>query len=225
MQRLTGLGFAMVASPLLILVLGPRQGVLLANILTFALSVLMIPKNWHGAQRARLMMLIPTSFLAALFGSLVIRYIPTAWLLTGSGALVLGALLLVVTAKNIVFFKGHVGAAAAGLASGFMNVTAGVGGPAITLYAVSSAWEQRSFYASMPIYLAVLNLASFITKGELHLSWLILLIIALAVVAGMWIGRYLSIIVPQLLARKLIIFMALMGASATLLKGIFQLCS
>lgn len=225
MQRLTGLGFAMVASPLLILVLGPQQGVLLANILTFILSTMMIAGTWHAVERQRLMMLIPTSLLAALAGGLVVKYIPPAWLLTVSGALVLSALLLVVMVKRLVLLNGRTGAALAGLASGFMNATAGVGGPAITLYALSSAWEQHSFYASMQIYLAVLNLASFVTKGALHLPWFILLIITTALAGGLLIGRYLARITPLSLARRLMVLMALIGAAATLLKGLSQLCS
>ena len=46
-----------------------------------------------------------------------------------------------------------------------MNVTAGVGGPAITLYAVSTGWEHRRFVGSIQLYFAVLNLGSIAAKG------------------------------------------------------------
>jgi uncharacterized membrane protein YfcA len=222
-QRLTGLGFAMVASPLLILVLGPFQGVLLANILTFTLTVIMIGFTWRQAELGRLALLIPTSLLAALLGGPVARHIPPAWLLTISGALVLGALLLVMSMKNLVLFRGHPGAGAAGLISGFMNATAGVGGPAITLYALSISWEQTSFYASMQIYLAALNFASFITKGAPHLPLSALLVVIVMLAGGFWSGRYVARIVPLALARKLVVLLALAGSAATLIKGLSQL--
>ena len=169
-QRLTGLGFAMVASPLLTLVLGPFQGVLLANMLTFALIVIMLGVTWRAAEPRRLVLLVPASLLAALLGAPVAKHVPPAWLLTISGALVFGALLLVMAVKNLVLFRGNAGAMTAGALSGFMNATAGVGGAAITLYALSISWEQASFYASMQVYLAALNFVSFITKGLPTLS-------------------------------------------------------
>jgi hypothetical protein len=223
MQRLTGLGFGMVASPLLTLVLGPFQGVLLANMLTFTLTAIMLTVTWRAAEPKRLALLIPASLLAALLSVPVAKHVPSAWLLTISGALVFGALILAMAVKNLILFRGRAGAVIAGLLSGFMNATAGVGGPAITLYALSISWEQANFYASMQVYLAALNFVSFITKGPLDLSSQTVLVVVATLAAGAWIGRYAARIVPLERARKLVVLLALAGSAATLVKGLCQI--
>nr|WP_295742551.1 TSUP family transporter [uncultured Acidocella sp.] len=222
-QRLTGLGFAMVAAPLLTLVLGPFEGVLLANILTFLLTFGMFIVTWRRAEPRRLALLVPAAILAALAGAPLGRLIPSAWMLTISGALVLGALILVMTMRHVRLFRGRIGALAAGAISGFMNATSGVGGAAITLYAMNISWEQASFYASMQVYLAVLNLASFLPKGLPHLGQAVGLVVVAALALGFAGGHWLARLVSLDGARKGAVCLALAGAAATLAKGVYQM--
>ena len=83
------------------------------------------------------------------------------------GLLVIVALGAVVLSERARVLRGTGGAVAAGGASGFMNVTAGVGGPAIVLYAVSTAWEHRKFVATFQFYSIFTNLGSLAAKGGL----------------------------------------------------------
>lgn len=222
-QRVTGLGFALVASPLLILVLGPFQGVLLANLLTLVLNAVVLAGTWRAAEPRRLALLVPAAILAALAGAPLGRLIPSAWMLTISGALVLGALILVMTMRHVRLFRGRIGALAAGAISGFMNATSGVGGAAITLYAMNISWEQASFYASMQVYLAVLNLASFLPKGLPHLGQAVGLVVVAALALGFAGGHWLARLVSLDWARKGAVCLALAGADANLAKGVYQM--
>ena len=52
----------------------------------------------------------------------------------------------------------------AGAVSGIMTTTAGVGGPAMSVYAVASKWDQRSFAASMQPYFLTIGLAAILAK-------------------------------------------------------------
>ena len=218
-QRVTGLGFALVASPLLMLVLGPFQGVLLANLLTLVLNAAVLAGTWRAAEPRRLALLVPAALLAVIFGAPVARLVPAAWLLTSIGALVFAALLSVLLLKNVALFKGRAGAVTAGALSGFMNVTAGVGGPAITLYAVGTAWEQARFVASMQVYFGALNLASVFAKGLPRLPLAALPMLGLALLTGLLLGQFLTRIVPPRQARRGVLFLALAGSGATIVKG------
>ncbi|EKM98374.1 MULTISPECIES: TSUP family transporter [unclassified Acidocella] len=218
-QRVTGLGFALVASPLLILVLGPFQGVLLANLLTLVLNAVVLAGTWRAAEPRRLALLVPAALVAVQLGAPVARLIPAAWLLTIIGTLVFLALLSVLLLKNVALFKGKAGALAAGALSGFMNVTAGVGGPAITLYAVGTAWDQAKFVASMQVYFGALNLASVAEKGLPHLPLAAVPLLGVALLTGLGLGQILNRRIPARQARQGVLFLALAGSGATIVKG------
>ena len=60
-------------------------------------------------------------------------------------------------ARNASRTPGTVATATAGACSGFMNAAAaGVGEPALTVYALRSNWEQRTFAATAPLCSAVI---------------------------------------------------------------------
>jgi uncharacterized membrane protein YfcA len=109
----------------------------------------------------------------------------------------------------------------AGGASGFMNVTAGGGGPAIVLYAVSTAWEHRRFVATFQFYSIFVNFASLAAKGGLpQVSPAALVICFGALIVGLVGGEFLSRRVDHELARRVAIGLAFAGAAFTVIKGV-----
>jgi hypothetical protein len=101
-----------------------------------------------------------------------------------------------------------------------MNVTAGVGGPAIVMYAVTTAWEHRKFVATFQFHSIFTNLASLVAKGgvgQIAPSTLVVSFVALGV--GLVGGEVLSRHVDHELARRLAIGLALAGAVFTVVKG------
>ena len=83
----------------------------------------------------------------------------------GIGILVIVALTvsLVVTRTEHVA-TGRAPAVVAGAASGFMNAAAGVGGPALSVYAVATQWPQAAFAATAQPYFVVIGTASLVGK-------------------------------------------------------------
>ena len=117
--------------------------------------------------------------------------------------------------------RGPGGAAVAGASSGFMNVTADVGGPAIVLYAVSTALEHRKFVATFQFYSIFTNLGSLAAKGGLpDVTPAALAVSFGALAVGLVGGEILSRHVNHELARRLAIGLALAGATFTVIKGI-----
>jgi len=222
-QRITGLGFALVASPLLVLVIGPFQGVLLANALTLIINVIVLSTTWRAVEPGRLMLLIPAALLAVPLGARVSHLISAPLLMIVIGGVILVALSAALLLRNIQLFPGPVGALAAGALSGFMNVTAGVGGPAITLYAIGDAWAQRSFVASMQVYFGAINLASILTKGLPAMLPGTAMVLAAALLCGIVLGQVLTAVITPAQARQGVVTLALIGAVATLMKGILWL--
>jgi uncharacterized membrane protein YfcA len=219
-QRITGLGFALVSAPLLVLTSGPVSGVLLANLLSLVTNVLVLAQTWRDVEVKRVLLLgIPALCLIPV-GQIVARSLPPAALMLGIGGLVLAALAAVRRLQRTRVFTGSGGAVAAGALSGFMNVTAGVGGPAVTLYAIGTRWPHRSFVGSMQLYFAMINTGSILAKGLPHVGTVPLIGALAALAIGLVLGHVLSGRISAERARIAVLVMAVLGATGTVIKGL-----
>jgi uncharacterized protein len=222
-QRLTGLGFALVAAPLLVLVCGPIQGVLISNVMTLAINLVVGVSTWRDIEWRRVAFLAIPALIAVTFGARIAKIIPGPAFMVVIGSLVLFALVLLIVLRGIVLFPGRGGTVVAGALSGFMNVTAGVGGPAITLYAVGASWPQQSFVASMQLYFGVLNTGSIIAKGLPMLPLAMIPVLATAILLGVLVGNRLVRIVSDVRARQAVLVLAIAGSAGTIIKGALAL--
>jgi uncharacterized membrane protein YfcA len=219
-QRITGLGFALVSSPFLVLLAGPIQGVLLANVLSLSVNLVVLAMTWRDVEVRRVVLLAVPALMLIPVGAWVSHQLSRPLLLVVIGSLVIVALAAVLLSDRARIFHGTSGAVAAGALSGFMNVTAGVGGPAMTLYALSSGWAQTAFVASMQLYFAIINAGSIVAKGlpSLSLAQVVTAVGALAV--GVACGELLTRYVNTDVGRSAVTALALIGASATVIKGV-----
>jgi uncharacterized membrane protein YfcA len=219
-QRITGIGFALVCAPLLVLVAGPFEGVVLSNLLGLLVSAVVFAAHWRDTQWRKGLLLAVPALLAIPPGAWVARNVAPAVLMVIIGVTVMVALGAVLLSERARVLHGAAGAVVAGGASGFMNVTAGVGGPAIVLYAVSTAWEHRKFVATFQLLSIFTNVASLVAKGGLpRISPTALLVSLAALAVGLAGGELLSRRVDHELARHLAIGLALAGAAFTVVKG------
>lgn len=222
-QRVTGIGFALVSSPLLVLVAGPFEGVILANVFGMGTAVFVLLATWRHVDWARGVVLMIPALLAIAPGAWVARRLPSAWLEVVIGALLVVALLAARMRPEASPFRGRGAAVAAGATSGFMNVTAGVGGPAIVLYALGTGWRQASFAATFQFYTLFVSASSVLAKGGTHMPARVYLIGALGLVVGLTVGQLLARRISPARASRLVLTIALLGAGLTLVKGLFAL--
>jgi uncharacterized membrane protein YfcA len=222
-QRVTGIGFALVAAPLLVLAAGPFDGIILANLLSLLVGVAVLASTWRDVEWRRGILLAVPALTAIPLGAYVARTVPGPLLLVVTGTIVLLALGLVQLSARAAVLHGTAGAIGAGAASGFMNVTAGVGGPAMVLYAVSTRWEHRRFVATFQFYAVMVNLASLLFKGRPQLPPSALIVSVGALAIGLLLGELLSRRVPAERASRAVVLLAMAGALATVVKGLVAL--
>ncbi|MFP5312482.1 MAG: TSUP family transporter, partial [Actinomycetes bacterium] len=91
-QRITGLGFALVAAPFLSMVLGPFDGVLLVNTLGAVTSLLILAQVFKEVEYRRVLLMLVPALAAILLGSWVAVQVPAALLSILVGAMILIAL-------------------------------------------------------------------------------------------------------------------------------------
>lgn len=222
-QWLTGMGFALVAVPALILLLGPAQGVVLANC---ASGVICVVGLAGGRRQVRPGAMVPLCAAAACTvpaGAWMTRRLPEPVLLLVMGGLVTVAVLLVMRGVRVPALRGTKGAVMAGAAGGFMNSAAGVGGPPVSLYALNAGWTVREFVPNAMFYGVVVNAFSVAANGVPELSGARWGWVVVAMTLGGLIGRGLASRIPEKRARLLVLLLALTGGLTAVGKGLWGL--
>ncbi|WP_380282836.1 TSUP family transporter [Kitasatospora purpeofusca] len=222
-QRLAGVGFALVAGPALVLLLGPGEGVTLSNCAAGVISAIGLADTWRRVRLARMLPLIGAAACTVPMGARIAGRVPTPALLIGIGLLVSAAALLLIRGVRASGLRGVRGALAAGAASGFMNAAAGVGGPAVSLYAVNTGWSAREFVPNAQFYGVAVNLFSLAAKGVPHLAAPAWSTTAAGIVLGAGVGKALAERVAERRARAVVLGLALAGGLTTLGKGLWEL--
>ncbi len=220
-QRSTGMGFALLASPFLTLVLGAFEGILVANVCGTVASALNLSQIWRDVDGRRALVLVPMGVLGVIPGAIAVLIAPQAPLMVGVSLVVIVGLALTMLLRGRTLPNSRALAAAGGLASGFMNVTAGVGGPGVVIYARATAWPHRHFAATAQLQFFTLGIVSLTAKQALPtlpvLGWVVL---GASMLGGLLVGNRLSTRLDPALAMRLVMIVAMTGAAVALLRGV-----
>ncbi|GHD86801.1 sulfite exporter TauE/SafE family protein [Streptomyces naganishii] len=219
-QWLTGMGFALAAVPALVLLLGPLQGVALANCAAGAISAAGLVGGWRRVRLTAMVPLVVASACTVPAGRWVAAQLPQAVLLVGMGLLVTLAVLLVMRGLRVSALAGSKGAVAAGAAGGFMNASAGLGGPPLSIYAMNADWTVHEFVPNAQFYGVVVNAFSIGANGVPQLGSTGWATAVVAMLVGAVLGKALAQRVPERRARQLVLLLALAGGVSSLAKGL-----
>ena len=229
-QRVTGMGFALIAAPALVVLLGPFDGVIIVNACAVLSSLLILPRVWRFIDWSRFRWLVVPAVVGTGAGAVVASRLPGPALQLGIGVLVVVALtvsLLVTRTEHVA--TGRAPAIVTGAASGFMNAAAGVGGPALSIYAVATRWPQAAFAATAQPYFVVIGLSSLL--GKLAASGWVLPDVDSAIwpvaiaslLVGLAAGEVLGSRISHAAARTAVIVIAYLGGVAAIVDGAINL--
>lgn len=229
LQRLTGVGFAMMMAPFLVVMIGPHGGVMLTALLSVVAPLLVMPLVWRDIEWHKLAILAPVAVLVMPFFGWLAETTPQGPLYIVVAVLVilgLSASLIVSRIDTVV--NGPLTQSLTGLGVGGGVILAGVGGPAMTIYAVLSRWEIRSFAATMQPLWALMSVGTFLTKLSFSgnevpdFSWWFWVGSLTAIVLGIGVATVVRVWVDDQLARRIVIVLAFVGAGLSLFMGVRQ---
>jgi uncharacterized membrane protein YfcA len=234
-QRVSGLGFSLIAAPSLALAVGPRDGIALTNLLAIVVAMAVFALSARHVDAGKAAVLIPSGLIGVVPGTIVFHLLPASWLQVAVGA-VTGLGLAAISATRRLraaagmpvtgrrrAAAGMPATAAAGLASGFTTAVGGAGGPALTIYASATQWPQPQFAATGQISYAVQAAAALALKGgpRLPFPWLGGMIAA--ALAGLACAHLLAHRVSPARARRAAIVIAALASAATVIHGVVSL--
>lgn len=224
LHRISGMGFALIAMPMLILLLGPDAGLQLGLVLGMFVCMIALATCWRALDWRPALLLSAPALITVPLGAWLSGLISPPVLLISIGILLAGLL----TLSMVVQPSEHAQASppltlTGGAVAGVVHVMSGLSAPVLTAYAVRTRWPQPGFVATAQVVFIVLNAASLIAHhtplSELRTGGLLLPAIAAGVFTGAWLSRSLS----QKVARRLSITIALIAAAITIVKGVTEL--
>lgn len=230
LQRLTGLGFAMLVTPFFVIMLGTHSGVMLTALLAIVASVVMLPSMWRHVDWSAVAWIGLPAVLIVPVASWVGRWFDTAiiYLLVG-GLVLVGLSTSLALQRTSVTVTGRFPRVLTGSIAGAGTVLAGIGGPAMTIYGVLSRWPMLSFAASMqPLWIVICVAAVFsrwliLGSTPPEFPWWGWLGCVLGIVIGARVGQRLRRVVDDRWAFRIVVVIAMVGAVLSAATGVVAL--
>lgn len=229
-QRTVGMGFGLVVTPTLVLVVGPLEAVLVMNVFGTVACGIMVPRVWRDIDWRRLaLMCVPAvafvipGILIASVASLDLLKIVIGGLAIAGVALSAGVL---TSARPLT---GGATFASLGAATGLLTGGVGLGAPAIAVLNLLSRWDHRSFTATMQPFWLVLSGVTVATRlifapeGTPSWPWWAWVIAAVPLLVGAAVGDRIASRIDAVLARRLIIAFSLVAGVTVLIVGVIGL--
>ena len=193
MASVTGFGYALVAVPLLVLLMPPLQLVPVVLISWGPLALLLIAHSWRHLSPGRLLRLLSGALLGAPLGILMLSSLPDSTMRSVIGGITLLAAGSLLIKPGRPLAREGPALLTAGLLSGITGGSTGMSGPPVVLLGLNQHWEPRGFRADLICFFLVLHTSmaaglgwmGHLSGGTLQLSLAVLPGVLLGYAAGM----------------------------------------
>ncbi len=219
-QGISGIGFGLICGPILVSALGPTDGVRISVLLSALINIgVLAREHEHVAWRSAVGLLVPAAIATPLM-ALALAAVPgrTAQVIAGAAAVV-GALALGVGVRWPAAHS-RAGMVGAGVVSAAMNDAAGIGGPAVALWADNAGWRHDKTRGTLQVYFLGLNAVAVVTLGLPHESSGRYGEMLAALVAGYLVGGVLSRRTSPAAARRVTLALAATGGAVVVARAL-----
>lgn len=220
-QRVAGLGLGMLFAPYAAVLIGAHEGIMLANLLGTLMPILLLPRIWTDIEWRKLWWLALPAVAVMPGAAWVSSISPPGPLYVVVALLVLASLVISVALVRVnTTVDGRTAQVLTGIGSGLGTVLGGVGGPAVTVYAVLSRWPVRPMVATMQPLWIIISSVSFTSKlawddGQLPvMPWWVWVTILVVVITSIFLGEAVQ---KRLRERTIQRFVMLLGFVGSLL--------
>lgn len=215
-QGVTGMGFLLVAAPVLIAVHGHTHGVAVGLVLGAAASVLPLAREWRHAQPRLVAGLLALTLLATPVVAWLVRDVDHDLLaLAGGVGVVLGVLLLASGVRSARLRRPE-GVLATAVGSATLNVVGGVGGPPVGMWVANADLPPAQTRATLHGFILVQNSVTVLVLGWVWPGWELLAALAVGSVAGTLVAPRL----PAAATRAGILLVSAAGGVALLVGSV-----
>lgn len=221
---ISGFGFALVATPLLSLIMPVKWAIVFILTLTVVLRSLTMLRVWGQFDWRTVLVTSLGSFIGTVPGSMLLKRISVSSLELFLGVLLLVVTLLMSKQYTVKIANKTYGRLGAGILSGFFGACTSVGGPPLALYFLNEHTEKDLMRANM---IWIFGLTGFLTLivnyfvGNIGTvgDWTYLYAMLPGTLIGIWAGEHLVFRLNQELFRRLSLLIVFFGAFMMLVSG------
>ena len=213
LQSATGIGFGVVAGPLLLIVLNDSAAIQVSVALNLLIAVILAPSLWRIADRKLLRSLLIGLAVGSPIGLVMFLYADIAWLKIFAGVVVLFTLVLLLRgnradAVSVSAGVGQVEKVGVGFVAGIMGGVLAMPGPVPAAWMSAKGYDKDTIRATILVMFVVaysfalvlqLSLAE-VSANTLRLT----AALVPATVAGVFVGKVLSQRISEATFRNLI---------------------
>ncbi len=144
-----GFGDALLAMPLLTLIVGVRTATPLVALLATTVTTLILWQSWREIDVGSAWRLVAASLPGIPVGVWLVGYAPEAWVIGGLGVLVLGFALYSLTQPVLPQVQSRIWVIPAGFLAGVLGAAYNTNGPPVILYGTLRRWSAPQFRATL----------------------------------------------------------------------------
>jgi uncharacterized membrane protein YfcA len=222
-----GFGFALISVPSLALLLPPSEVVPALFLTSMGSAAHLVPRVWREVHWHSVSWMLVGAIAATPVGVALLSSVPAAEMRIAIALIVLVTAILLWQGFALKVIPGRAPAFATGVASGFLNGSAGIGGPPVVIFYFSSPAAGAVGRASLIVYFFVLDLVGIGATAAAGLitakTFLLALLILPPLMLGIWLGHRRFIATDPTLFRKLVFMLLIALAVATAAKALYEL--
>jgi uncharacterized membrane protein YfcA len=223
LQRLTGMGFATIVAPLMVIILGPGAGVQWTNTAALASNFIILVSTWRMIDPRRTAFITISALVATPIGVAVVASVPGPTLQIVMSLLMILALVSAAPLRRLSMIGRPGGALLVGALSGAANSSVGLAGPLLGAYAVAVRWELNSYVASMQLCWVLVNAAVVGFRGFPTMPVQAWMAVLMALVGGSLLGFTVAKRVSRRTGELVLIVVACLGSLLVLGRGLSSL--
>lgn len=216
-RQLTGFGHALLAIPLVTLVVGIRIASPLVTLAGVVIGAVATARTWRMVEYKSLWPLVTASILGIPLGIWLFQHAPEALVLRLLGGVLIGYSAYCLLTPNLPYLQSGLLAWLFGFIAGILGGAYNTSGPPIVIYAGLRRWSPTVFRATLQPYF--LMTSAIAASGHLwaglwskEVIWLFLYSLP-AIAVGLWIGERLTLRMSKENFNRLIYsFLILTGA-------------
>jgi len=212
-----GFGDALLAMPLLTLIIGVRTATPLVALLATTVTILILWQSWREIDVGSAWRLVVASLPGIPVGVWLVRFAPEAWVIGGLGVLVLGFALYSLTSPVLPQVQSRIWVIPAGFLAGVLGAAYNTNGPPVIVYGTLRRWTAPQFRATLQGFFfpsGLLILASHGLGGLWNREVFTLYAYSLPVaLIAVWVGSRLNQRIPaQKFARMIYGILVVLGS-------------
>ncbi len=221
-----GFGMALAMAPILLLILAPRQVVVLSNAMIVVATVLILFQTWRAFRWRQSWLFIVSGLPPVPLGVLLLSVAAPTALRISIVSLILVIAVLTLIDVRLPAARTRWGAVGFGFTTTLLTTTLSIGGPVAAIYAIEQDWPRETMRATLAVYFllaGVLGLVLYFLAGLFpqQVEYEMLAGVPVVVIGstlGGWLARRMSLRI----FRYAVLFVIIGGSTSLLIRELVR---